>query len=730
MNINLISPDDNGHKFTVRFKEDIVIPKDSKVYLNYATLTRRGNFEFTRDQQLYLVIPQNTTTAEQSDPSANVLPTRNGAVTGANFNFNIPLYNSELAPPAVSNVGVATIPAGEYDYSSMLNAISTALNSILSNSNNGSNLELYRALGEGDLDEKYDDGIVSHDVAYGLVKNNSLAGDPPLENVSIKDHIDPLNGLNMSVNADGDIVKTTPNVNKDAPNAGVAIWDNYMVSSRRYNFLNNLDTTPLGQMGICQFIGNKTYQELSAENGALCFGLFNKPYSVGIYGTNGAVTAGQFNSVDDFGRVRGNTAGNNQNDNNGSTFFNPPQLNYIKNGGNETSNNARQPFLKVAPFQVTIDGRNPTSKIVFTVNRNSNIGSAFTYTNHPNAGQNINNQKSVKTLTTNKGIPLTSDINIGILLYQTQQQAQRDPEFYQRNPTAGYMGVAVLNMNDIDQDLPLSQQGQAILLNKPNFFNKDYFIDNRVSGGGGLNPPLVDYGATATGGANRVLSQTPFAPFISSLKQNSGFEDVIFSPLTNGGDETNNPKTTILKYSMLASNDLANQIGLQSKVNYDRNRLRGGQTEKSALTNMYYPNGTTTDPTGAWGVKKTKMALLWRRIGYSVLLKNLPLQNYKNTQDTRDGGYSKNILANIPAPFQNTTIEYNTKSNHLVTASYEPSFKINNNMNNQPFSTNKFEVEIVNNKTDKPATELLNSVINFTIEPPENKQMDNTVKNI
>ena len=51
-------------------------------------------------------------------------------------------------------------------------------------------------------------------------------------------------------------------------------------------------------------------------------------------------------------------------------------------------------------------------------------------------------------------------------------------------------------------------------------------------------------------------------------------------------------------------------------------------------------------------------------------------------------------------------------------------------MNNQPFSTNKFEVEIVNNKTDKPATEILNSVINFTIEPPETKIMDNTIKNI
>ena len=728
MNINLISPEDNGHNFVVRFKEDIVIPKDSKVYLNYATLTRRGNYEFTRDQKLYLVIPQNTTTASQSDPTANVLPTRNGAITGANFNFNIPLYNTELAPAAVSNVGVATIDAGVYDYGSMLFQIETALNNILSESNNGANLELYRAIGEGDLDENYDAGDTDHDVAFGIVKNNPLAGNPPLEDVELKDNIDANTGLNISLVND-ELVKNSPNKNKNAPNDAVAVWDNYLVGSRRYNFLNNLDSTPLGQMGLCQFRANKTYQELGAGNDAICFGLFNKPYSVGIYGTNG--TASLTQSVDDLNRVRGNTATNNEpNGNNADTFFNPPQTNYVVPNGTEGSANARITNLKIAPFQVCVDGRDTDIRIKIQCNRTSNTGS-FGLTNQVNAGQNINNFKSFNLKLPSHNILPTEDIWIGIVVFQTQIQARRLPDHYRRNPTDGYMGVAVLNMNKIDQDKPLSNQPKdAILKKQDNFFNKDYFIDNRPAVGGGLNPPLVTYGATATGGANRVLSQTPFVPFISALKNGTGFSDVSYSPLTDGGDEANKPKTNILKYSMLATSDLANQLGLQTKVDYDRNRLRETQTEEDALEQIFYPNGTTTDPYGAWGVKKTKMALLWRRIGYSILLKNLPLQNYKNTEDTRDGGYSKNILSNIPAPFQNAEVEYNSKSKHLVTASYEPNFKVNNNMNNQPFSTNKFEVEIVNNKTDKPATEILNSVINFTIEPPETKIMDNTIKNI
>lgn len=725
MNINLISPEDNGHNFVVRFKEDIVIPKDSKVYLNYATLSRRGNFEFTRDQQLYLVIPQNTQTAEQSDTSANVLPTRK-----ANLNFNIPLFNTELAPSAVSNVGVATIPAGIYDYSSMLFQIETAINSILGESNNGANLELYRAIGEGDLDETYDSGDTDHDVAFGIVKNNSLAGNPPLEDVSIKDNIDGNTGLNLTADATtGDLLKSSANKNKNAPNAGIAVWDNYLVASRRYNFLNNLDSTPLGQMGLCQFFGNKTYQELGAGNDAICFGLFNKPYSVGIYGTNGNVSVNQ--STDDLNRVRGNTANNNQSNGVGTnTFFNPPQTNYVAPNGTEGTINTRRTNLKIAPFQVCIDGRENNVIVKFQVNRTSNVGRNFTYTSQVNAGQNINNQLQVRKGITTFGIEPTSDINIVIVVYQTQKQALSDPADYQTNPTKGFMGVAVLNMNNIDQDKSLSNQPpNAILFKEDSMFNRDYFIDNRVSAGA-LNPPLVRYDVVANGGANRVLSQTPFVPFISALKNGTGFTDVLYSPLSDGGDETNKPKTNILKYSMIASSDLAHQIGLQTKVDFDRKTLRGTATQESALEQLFYPNGTTTDPNGAWGVKKTKMALLWRRIGYSILVKNLPLQNYKNTEDTRDGGYSKNILSNIPAPFQNTEIEYNSKSKHILTSSYEPNFKVNNNMNNQPFSTNKFEIEIVNNKTDKPATEILNSVINFTIEPPETKIMDNTIKNI
>ena len=86
-------------------------------------------------------------------------------------------------------------------------------------------------------------------------------------------------------------------------------------------------------------------------------------------------------------------------------------------------------------------------------------------------------------------------------------------------------------------------------------------------------------------------------------------------------------------------------------------------------------------------------------------------------------GLKKNILANVPAPFSNgltfKTSGGGTLGNQRITSTYQPNFQITSNMYNQQFATNHFKVEILKQNTDKPATEIKNSVINFTIEPPD-----------
>ena len=78
MNVNLVSPLDNGNNFVVRFKEDIVVPQNSKVYLNFASLSRQNDVELYEDQEITLLF-------DNADIRPNLLPNR--------VNVASPLFN-------------------------------------------------------------------------------------------------------------------------------------------------------------------------------------------------------------------------------------------------------------------------------------------------------------------------------------------------------------------------------------------------------------------------------------------------------------------------------------------------------------------------------------------------------------------------------------------------------------------------------------------------------------
>ena len=54
--VNLVSPEDNGHLFSVRFREPLVIEANSKVNMNFAKFKRNGNLFFSTDQTIKLSI--------------------------------------------------------------------------------------------------------------------------------------------------------------------------------------------------------------------------------------------------------------------------------------------------------------------------------------------------------------------------------------------------------------------------------------------------------------------------------------------------------------------------------------------------------------------------------------------------------------------------------------------------------------------------------------------------
>ena len=96
MNLNLISSKENGYDYLVRFREDIVIPKNSKTYLNFAQLSKLSGVNFTEDQAISVnssdIYPRynpNGAFAENSIPltSATI---KKGTYSFTQFQENVP----------------------------------------------------------------------------------------------------------------------------------------------------------------------------------------------------------------------------------------------------------------------------------------------------------------------------------------------------------------------------------------------------------------------------------------------------------------------------------------------------------------------------------------------------------------------------------------------------------------------------------------------------------------
>ena len=84
--VNLVSPTDNGHVYSVRFKEPLVIEPKSSVYLNFAKFKRNANIYFTNAQTITLTLtdvlpthlPSTSTTANSVlETSTITIPTIN-----------------------------------------------------------------------------------------------------------------------------------------------------------------------------------------------------------------------------------------------------------------------------------------------------------------------------------------------------------------------------------------------------------------------------------------------------------------------------------------------------------------------------------------------------------------------------------------------------------------------------------------------------------------------------
>jgi len=245
----------------------------------------------------------------------------------------------------------------------------------------------------------------------------------------------------------------------------------------------------------------------------------------------------------------------------------------------------------------------------------------------------------------------------------------------------------------------------------------DTFTIPNNQGVGGVAPDTV-FTITANSGVkdgvntrkNKYNSQQPFNAVAFSDVQNTGWGEIHMPSYTKVDAK---PITFLSAYQFQGTDEVSSELNIPTATDV---------ADIPSAEQLYYdPN--TNDVSNPHLLHLTDFNLDWRNQSYSILIEELPLHNYKNTEKQRSGGFKKNILANVPAPFSNgltfKTSGGGTLGNQRITSTYQPNFQITSNMYNQQFATNHFKVEILKQNTDKPATEIKNSVINFTIEPPD-----------
>ncbi len=241
----------------------------------------------------------------------------------------------------------------------------------------------------------------------------------------------------------------------------------------------------------------------------------------------------------------------------------------------------------------------------------------------------------------------------------------------------------------------------------------DLIYDSRAAGHFLPYSLLVAEAGNAMGidydNATEINSQIPFNVLLSADTDDEGWKVCRFKSFKkdlNAGGTLTNPQSIIEKYTLTFSGGLETVLG----------------TSEATLR----PNAILDRAGGDFELENLKTVVLlysnldvnWKLDSYSIFL-DLPINNYKNVESTQQGGFAKQILANLPNPFAvGEVLEPNSTGNSEVLSVYQPYQQIVHQMNNNPIKTNSIRVKIVKMSDETLSSELNKSIVNFTIIPP------------
>lgn len=686
-NFNLISPEGNGFNFNVRFDEPIIVPENASVHLNWGQFERDNKVVFTEQQTIKLKNPQ-------------VLPfydwdnNGNGRVDGSflvngnernagDFTFNIPAGKYTLAELQTEIVKAFIVD--DKTLVSNLTEERTGINELLVGADNPS-LKLF----EYDLlcptfvpepncletgffirmrpramypDVNNTTGMTYDTTAFplnnGHSRKESTTPDGTYTNGIPDDECYNvyLMGLNKYIHTGGHFQQYIGHIGTDGN----------VLKEGGFDELQNLNTI--------NFTSNKNYDE---TEGSIFLGLYIQGYA----GANGDTSVISDLTADPLAdRIQGTNMKTIQDTAAIGGFY--PKCHFgVEYTGHDTSvfTNGEANKLNIIHAEMNdnddmnskITGMKRVYEIDISQHRDPADNTPFsfgiqTYYDKGNSAR--------KHTAANKG-----DLHIRVFIAQ-----------------ANGTSVVVYDTNTKYPHNDITEHQQ--------FFSKLFMetFENTT-----LYPANTINLAQAQ-------SSIPFVPILSATKQLEG-GSVSYTQI----DENSNVESSslLLDYQLEFSNEMGRLFSpIGANDTYTSSILSASYINYDGV-NSYINNEignlfTITLGQNEFYFRENYVLGQYRQDKFSVILNNLPIKSYKNTNDKSKSGYRKPVLANIPNPFAGADVSMG--NNGKILGSYQSSLGIVNRLSNQAITTNNFDVLVLDLETDKPAEQLTKSIINFTI---------------
>lgn len=375
-----------------------------------------------------------------------------------------------------------------------------------------------------------------------------------------------------------------------------------------------------------------------------------------------------------------------------SNFVWPDGYNYIHNNTLALVNNSPKCFLTI---EVICDNGDGPKQIVLKVAQKENQ----TITNNILNG-NIKNQ-------INKLLTLKT-----INLYDIYSNDNMQPEFklitYVKASEPSDLFNPKLYFKIIDQ----------VNFNVYDSSDDDYFFDYEFFN---INEPTTNFECN---------SAIPFNILVSANKEGEGFEFIYYREFDKSKDIGTDVRSFARGYDLLLTplskgvtfnnldwDNINDNFEEQSELSKYLNYISSVRLFTNTTSAFLLSDGINWNDEFFWD---EDILLDFLNDSYTISIDELPLLSYKNTESTGNGGYSQNILANVPKPFLDSVLARGASDadNKLVSGVYRPNFPSIVKMKNKDLKINKFTVNIRKLETDREASEIVNTIINFTIEEP------------